>query len=273
MEICYAKNDPRLRRLLQSAFFHQLAVLLDVPQAPTLRQLKTAFKGNIDHDLDYLIKKNIVTRKDRRYYLSLPIESYCKEKEVIAPWTRKLWEFLQKKSLKEKQVILMSLCQSGPTTDYAFEHDHPYAYAYQIENEKLLVFSLSQAKWPQALPAYFAYLQTPEDEPYETMVSLLGDVNVDYYLDQIWMVFSKLKKGKRQKETIFLKSLSFFDLVKIADLTIKDCLITEDDLVTDSFLDDFQLLTDFQRRSILGALLYRAQLPSFTLVRIKESLE
>src|SRR5699024_10382879 len=109
MQICYSGNNSRLEKLLKSDFFQKLVELLEVDEAPTLRQLKVSFSQNIDHDLDYLIKNNIVGRKERRYFLLLPIKYYEKEQEMIEKWTRKIESYLEDQTWKEKQEFLIQL--------------------------------------------------------------------------------------------------------------------------------------------------------------------
>src|SRR5699024_4721323 len=112
----------------------------------TLRQLKASFSQNIDHDLDYLIKNNIVGRKERRYFLLLPIKYYEKEQEMIEKWTRKIESYLEDQTWKEKQEFLIQLSLAESQETYLFDTNQPYASFYSTENDRILISSLSIEK-------------------------------------------------------------------------------------------------------------------------------
>ncbi|HIY58667.1 MAG TPA: DUF1803 domain-containing protein [Candidatus Tetragenococcus pullicola] len=272
MEICYSGNDTRLARLLKSDFFHKLVDLLEVDEAPTLRQLKAAFSQNIDHDLDYLIKNKIVSRKERRYFLLLAIKHYEEDQEIIEKWTKKIETYSKYKSWKEKKEFLIQLSLVESQEMYLFDTNQPYASFYSLENDKIKISSLSIEKWPQTIPAYFSFLKKPEAGFYEEALQLLGDVNEDYFLNQIWMVLDKLETGKKQKETIFLRSLYLFGIVENKTRAIKEEVVCrhENYSFSNSILKEFQKLTEFQQRSILGAILEKLEVSEFTIVYKRE---
>lgn len=253
MREIYDETNQKLAHLMQSDFYQGLKKILAQKPAPTLRQIKEQLGNKIDKDLDFLIEKGIVKRQDRRYYLGMIEHPQIEESKKISQLTQVLLSQLKSKSQTELALYLCNLLQKTSSETYLLADEQMYAFYQEIGNKRLKIVTIATEEWTQTLPSYFAYLQTEEKcAVFTEMENLLGDVDPDYYLDQLFLLVEK--RGEiPHKNNIFLTSLKLFDLVSTqARLTFKVPLIKASDLV--KTVPEFAL-NDFERHAVVANIL------------------
>lgn len=259
MKVIVETKDRALGELLASDLFKQLLPLLE--DKPTLRQLKKSLGDKIEKNLDQLVRKNIVNRDDRHYSLNIPL--YEKEK-VVSVWVAKILNFIAETSQDVSKVLyqLASIPEQGV---YGITDNQIFSYTHSVTNGELMVASVSRDEWSGTLPSYFDYLRSNQlkQNMYGEVQSILGDVAVDYYLDQVQVIVEKIvQKRRRIRSSIFLHSLEEFQIVKDGELIVPFYL----KLGPISFFDEFAELTSWTRRMIIGKVMEELKLKDITVL-------
>ncbi len=263
MEIIFETQDARLKEILESPFFEELVVLLQA-ETPTLRRLKEVFGTKIEQRLELLIAKKIIQRTERRYFLALPIFRQSAPDE----WVERILAHLKGKSQTEIVSLLVQLSAERPKEIvYGIEAGIPFSYYASVATTELEVASVSLAKWGPTLPSYFSYLRTAKkDVQYQKIQRLLGDVAVDYYLDQVLVIVEKiLHQRRRIRDSIFLQSMREFGLVATDTLQLLIPVADE----KPQLCADFAQLTDFERRAVIAQVMIELEQHTLTILYLK----
>ncbi|WP_291290738.1 DUF1803 domain-containing protein [Enterococcus sp.] len=202
MKFIYSRHYQEIQKIVDSELFSELILFLNQQQKPPiLRELKQVFpQKNFEKTLDQLIAAGVIGRSDRRYHINFPI--YSKEDQQRSREGRQL--------VGEPSAELDFLLRSGNNHRffYACEKDVVQGYMYQLTHESFQLVSLSQERWPATIPAFFAANRQLLSLPvYQEMLSLIGDVDEAYYLDQISVIFERVTKQRKIRSSIFLTSL------------------------------------------------------------------
>lgn len=245
------------QKLIDRLFFEQLVDYLinRAGQLPTLRDIKQTFPNvKVDRAMENYIRLGLIARSERRYKLLVPIylqaetddviqSKFDQAKVMIAPWPkekRRAWFFYQGQQLANHPQL------------YLTDSDSPLLVFRELIHEQLKVYELSDEEYDKTMPAYFTAMRSEAEKRYEQF-SYLGDVDPSYYLDQVAVLFEKLRTNpKRVRPSIFLKSLVDFGFLT------EDCqLVASSPSKTDSPSQEDEILVDcsqFEQRSILGQL-------------------
>ncbi|MEG0293933.1 DUF1803 domain-containing protein [Enterococcus sp.] len=217
MRVLVDERNPKLIKMLEGAFFQQLYLLLSTSsEAPTLRQIKASVdEPKVEKTLDYFIKEKIISRVNKRYFLTIPTIKDDDE-DLLASIAQELIENLENYS-KEQQILhIEALYQRiGQHPPIEITEEYPMLILNSIETDLLKVLSFEKERWAFNLPNYFQAqrMQTKKTE-FEAMTALIGDVNPSYYLDQVFVLVEKMTEGQKVRESIFLKSLEICGIVQ-----------------------------------------------------------
>ncbi|GGC81390.1 DUF1803 domain-containing protein [Enterococcus wangshanyuanii] len=235
--IYYYKREraAQLDKLISEPLFEQIMTYLigNQEQEPILRQLKTAIPTteNLELYLEQMISHGIIQRKNRRYYLSIPIFSQEKRLKIPASTQIFLDESMKKTSSQEPFFgeILWSLFFDDDT-DYFFgiktaETSTTFVKRVEEGNEKLRFIALHlEDTFPLSLADYFSLLTKRAALPdtFKPLERLIGDVDIDYFITQALKVIrsSKRATSRQLKRNIFQEALLVTnDLEKTSDTT------------------------------------------------------
>ncbi|KAF1306164.1 DUF1803 domain-containing protein [Candidatus Enterococcus willemsii] len=264
MKVIFETDDEQLKVLLRSTFFKELVDILNKQSQPTLRQLKTMLGEKIDKRLGQLIKHGIVQRENHRYSLGFPVLEF--DERVISVWIERILSEIDEAS----QVVLLAKLVKRDELIYGIPSDQTFSYTHVVTNGELTILSLSQEEWVLTLPAYFNYLRTDESQQvFSEVQRLIGDVNIQYYLDQIQVILEKIDNGRKLQPSVFLESLEKFGIVD-------DSLVLLSPVTTEKWepywLEEFLQLSEGIQRAILGGVLQQLGKTSLTLIQFEEQL-
>lgn len=256
MRILVDERNPRLIKMLEGAFFQQLYLLLSTSsEAPTLRQIKAAVdEPKVEKTLDYFIKEKIISRVNKRYFLTLPTIKEDDE-DLLASIAQELIENLGNYS-KEQQILhIEALYQRiGQQPPVKIAEEYPMLILHSIETDLLKVLSFEKERWAFNLPNYFQAQRIPiKKSEFEAITAVIGDVNPNYYLDQIFVLVEKLMKGQKVRESIFLKSLELLGIVQreaTFSLTVPVIQLTSQTMLND-LPTTYQQLNPLQQKRLL----------------------
>lgn len=256
MYYLYGENYQEIQSIIESSFFNQLVAYLLNNESIILRDLKKQFADEslFDKKLEKLIEAGLVVRQNRRYTFGGKIlTDYYELPEVIknASLTP---QFLMQLASKMKKIAAGEF--------------------YLLNSEQVVWFQTFQTPYfswhilynhPEQtnIATYFNACATQNHlENHRQMYALLGDVDVNYYLDQIEVLIEKIKKGRRRiRHSIFVESAEQFGLIeKFEDRLIirSDVLIEEDVPVAKEdaiLLAAFDSLTAIEQRQVLNSLM------------------
>lgn len=200
------------------AFIALCQYMMAQSEPPTLRQLKGQFpEKSFEKMLDRLLAKKVISRGDRRYRLNFPIYTTADQQTVM--------EGIDVGQSMVSQVRISAdkvqrLCQLEAQMQYFYAcvSEIPQAVIYALAHPDFHWVTVSQSMWPSTVPAFFAANQRQLNHPiFQELMRLLGDVDVDYYLDQVSVIFERMKKNKKIRSTIFLHSLQMSEIVTAED--------------------------------------------------------
>ncbi|WP_265457082.1 DUF1803 domain-containing protein [Enterococcus sp. HY326] len=223
MEIQIQTQNKELQKLAADPLLTQLFDYLWENRAKEiiLRQLKQQFsEGRFEKMLEASVKAGWIERKDRRYRLLVPVVKTAEKLDETSELLSVI-EALKKISLEEQSAFLYYFYQEQLTEDYLFltETKQNFFELRQAGNDSgLLFFHLIQrANYESELVDYFSFSGSGQAvpkvlEPFET---LLGDVNPEYFFNQVEHIFEKVAKGKGTKlrPSVFLQAASLSEWI------------------------------------------------------------
>lgn len=269
MKIIYETSDTELAEIVSSPFFAELVTLLEA-EIPTLRHLKEVFGNKVEKKLEKLIKKGIIQRKERRYFIDFPIIEI--DNKLLDDWVATIIKSALEKNERERRAFLEALFPRDNSEMFCgIEVSVPLAYYASLSNESLTVASLSVEEWPLTLPRYFSNLRTKQIEPvYKELVCLIGDVDPAYYLDQVQVVIEKILVQRRQiRESIFVESMRQFGLIRKTE-HLEICVPIYSSVSAFEIQPQFNQLSVIMKRIILAKVMTELNVTATTSIFIKE---
>lgn len=278
MNLIFEGDHPRLLAMFQSAFFAELIEAFRTNPSLTLREIKARVRDSkVDRKIDFLVKEQVIQRKDRRYSLAFPLEGQSEEKSVSYQEVKcQLLQELQLQSEEERMFTFLALYpEKKVSVPFILADGSTFSYREKMANDLLEVVSIATAANARTLPHYFdRQLSSDEREVYTEIEGILGDVDPSYYLDQVWEILEKIQNNRRRiRESIFVDSLLAFGIIKKSDswsfnvpvypfsdrkqpLAIKD--------------EEFRQLSIPKQRGLIGELMAQLDCPCFTIIFMKE---
>ena len=199
-------RDKKIQQELKHQDIQNLLNYFQQLQEPViLRDIRKEFSGakRLDKDLDFLIANSIISREDRRYQLSLvPLKEY--------PTTEKVEMFIEKMagrySVEELLVWLGEVLWLDDINEIiTIDYDLPTLNRLETDSFRLATIN-HREKLSETLPNYFSNVDQPDKFP--KLAPLLGDVNTEFFSNQIELVLERMLLRKKPKRTsIFLDSL------------------------------------------------------------------
>lgn len=267
LKIIYNGTNEQLAKALRSPFFLQLKEILQ-NETPTLRRLKDVLGPKIDKELDFLISHQIVERKVKRYYLSIPV--ITPEQALIDGWSQKLVLYLKDKEQAEIYSLLEQLLAiESKETIYGIDSESNFCYRKTVSNGELSIHSLVLNEDTPTLPGYFEFLQTEQGNDYSEISNTLGDVSSEYYLNQTQVIIEKiLNHSQSIRSNIFLKSIEQFGIVAKTE-NFKLLFPILEEVVINPFKEEFLQLSDVERHFIIAQTMKLLNTSSLTIIYLK----
>lgn len=211
MKLYYDTRVGKSYELQTKAFFIPLMTYLQKHHDCTLRQLNTQFpqKGFVKY-LESCIEAGWIFRKERRYGVALPFYTQAKVEEVWQqPQFKELFSQLTALADSELAALLQQLKDCQPPTPYLVADDVVLGHLQEAGLAgELQLFSLVTKTSSADLAGFFvANRHLEEPERYEALARLIGDVDEEYYFQQVQWILSRVGKGKEPKASIFQESL------------------------------------------------------------------
>ena len=254
MRIYYDVRETKLYELQKNTFFTPLMTFLQKRPNCTLRELNQEFpqKGFVKY-LESCIQVGWVLREERRYTLALPI--YTKETVVEVSRQPKLQElFLELAALSDEELaaLFQQLKDYQPATPYIVTEDVLLGCIQEAGvSGELQLFSLITKPESTDLAGFFvANRHLEEPAHYRQLVRLIGDVDEEYYFQQVRWILSRIVKGKAPKDSIFRDSLEISGIISDDNRLQIPYLrnLTESSLLLSKITD----LTHFELGILLG---------------------
>lgn len=252
----YYEEKQSLYDLQAKATFTPLMAFLQEQPDCTLRQLTAKFpeKGFIKY-LESCIQEGWIDRSDRRYRLALPVYGKAEYQQATEnPIVKELLEQLKKLSSAEFANLCQLLGNHPPITPYLVTGDLSLGeFHHGGLKDELQIFSLSTTGNSCDLAGFFeANRHLAEPLLYEKLRTLIGDVDEEYYFQQVQWILSRVTKGRPGRESIFLASLKLTGLLteeqKLTVPYLKS--LTEKSVLVDKMTD----LNHFEKHVLLGIL-------------------
>lgn len=179
-----------------------------------LREIKNNFPSmrHLDQYLDRLISFEIIFRRNRRYYLHIP---QLKAYPLIESWNK-----INQLAEETAKITLISfLIQNYWQEKYpgTIAVDFNLPEITQIANEEYQLITVNVEKRNDfTIPNYFSFQTEDYPESFEQLEKLIGDVNQEFYFNQVSTVLDfVLKQKKPRRETIYSQSLIVTDLIQL----------------------------------------------------------
>lgn len=211
MKIYYDTRKPKQYELQAKAFFTPLMTFLQARPNCTLRELNQQFpeKGFVKY-LESCIEVGWIDRANRRYQLNLPVYTQEDQQQVgKKAAVQELLQELLRLSQEELAAFLQPFVTCQPETAYLLAEDVTMG-RLQIAglSGDLQAFSLVTKPDASDLAGYFvANRHLEEPVLYSQLAQLIGDVDEEYYFQQVQWILSRVGKGKTPKASIFYESL------------------------------------------------------------------
>lgn len=261
MYYLYGENYQEIQSIIESTFFDQLVAYLLNNESIILRDLKKQFADEslFDKKLEKLIDAGIVVRQNRRYTFGGKILTDHYElpevvKEVSLTPRLLMQLAMRMKKIAESDFYLLNSEQVGWFQTF----QTPYFSWHILYNHP------EQTN----IATYFNACATQNHlENHRQMYALLGDIDVNYYLDQIEVLIEKIKKGRRRiRHSIFVESAEQFGLIEKSEerLMIRSDVLIEKDISLDEEKDilftSFDSLTAIEQRQVLADMMQQLQI-------------
>ncbi|WP_280738664.1 MULTISPECIES: DUF1803 domain-containing protein [unclassified Enterococcus] len=209
MNFYYNQQNKQYQKIINQPLFSEIVAYFQEHQETEiiLRSLKKQFpQKNFEALLEKMIQAGLILRENRRYTLAFSIIA---EKKLDYP---KL-DFGFPVVDAEKLAFFNRLYELWfEDTDYFFATSEivPFYEKRLSKNQKLqFTHIVKKVENQQQLADYFYILQNGLEMPsnLQSVETLIGDVNPDYFLNQVALIMENIKNGKKNRESIFLTAL------------------------------------------------------------------
>lgn len=220
MKLVYDHNQKKLRELEKKADFYPLVEELKNAPDQTLRQLKSKFSnGSFLRFLEEMIEADVVQRENRRYKILPPIYQMKEYQKVLLANEAKIQQAISLDATKLAQLYLQERGMQPQFPCYFIEDNLPTLAIDCLTNAEIQVISVScKTDSRNNLPGYFAANRNlTEPRQFQVLRELIGDVDEEYFLDQMSWIIRRVQKGKKPRRTIFLEALLATDILRFSE--------------------------------------------------------
>lgn len=275
MELIYPTQKRQMVLRYEEPFFKALCDFLNRQEAPTLRQIKAEFPNEkIDKKLEAYLKDGVIERKDRRYTQKIPVVTNKQAKLIVNEWLQRFEKWYDGMTEEEIQLHLLQLPLQPVIQTLYLEEEVSYSHKQIVENHHLKVMSLSENRFDKTLPNYFFYQQYPEPKEAfdKELEQLLGDVDSEYYLDQVYLFLDKLLANRRRiRENIFIQSLILLKIVAQEEQGYHLLVPVQTEMPELTIEEQaFSQLPSLEQHLILGAYIHQRGWKTITAIQLKE---
>ncbi|MFV0557200.1 MAG: DUF1803 domain-containing protein [Enterococcus sp.] len=211
MELIYPQVQ-QTKKSFSTELLHSLVQYLNQSEeAPTLRQLKATFKQpNFEKCLEEFIDAGWVLRRDRRYFLIIPWYSMKEIEQMQAKLKDEVQHFMSKEEAEQGRLLFTYFQRLELNkTLYGVDEAGVLGNLFCAGNQgvKLLTMTKTTA-YEKTLPCFFAHnRQVDQAALFGPLDQLLGDVDEEYFFDQVELILSRVQKRKKNRPSIFLEAL------------------------------------------------------------------
>ena len=221
MKFYYGGNHKEAyQNLAHKPTFQQLCHYLFQHEAAILRDLKKEITNHdLEKTIDTAIKLQLVVRKDRRYRLLFPVVTPALVANIQEEKTFQLALQTLKKESDQNVLTALNYFNNLLEQDYFYGVTDAisFATATKLENEKLHLISCQLKDQTATLPGYFNALKKSELTEENSLYALLGDVELNYALDQFSYIIQRTYQKKKVRPSIFRQALVMTDILAIDD--------------------------------------------------------
>ncbi|EOT44264.1 DUF1803 domain-containing protein [Enterococcus columbae] len=258
MNYLYGKNYQTVQAIIESPFFDRLVDYLINHDSVILRELKKQFADEhlFEKNLEKLIAAKIIIRENRRYTFGGEILN--EKSSLVDP------QFSVDPTLLNRHLLmqLANRLKAISAEDFYLVKTDQLAYFKTYQTPYFSWQILYKNPRQTNVATYFTACATQNHlDAHQEMYTLIGDVDVIYYLDQIEVLIEKIKKGRRRiRGSIFVSSAEKFGLIQAVDerlMIAKDVIVGEEETL-ENFEAIFQLFDNYsaiEQRQILADLM------------------
>lgn len=208
-------NEEKLLKYIKKP---EITALLDYfekqKKSVILREIKKNFPDmkHLDQYLEQLISFNLISRENRRYYLQIPqVKAY----PVIESWDQLNQLMEETAKIDVISFLVKNYWDEKFTGTIAIDFDLPQVNQIANESYQLITVNADQIT-EMTIPNYFAFQTEDYPERFQQLEQLIGDVNQEFYFNQVASVLDfVLKQKKPRRETIYSQSLIITNLVQL----------------------------------------------------------
>ncbi|WP_311829830.1 DUF1803 domain-containing protein [Enterococcus xiangfangensis] len=199
-------NNQKTEQLLKRPEIAELLSYFEKLETPViLREIRKAFpeQKHLDKNLDFLIDNEIITRQERRYQLQLTV---IKNYQTTA-FVEAFIQATRDKYSTEELLVWLSEEFWCAEPEETLALDFPTATCNRLKHATFQLVTINRSGvLPETLPNYFENIEQPELFP--NLASLIGDVNLEFFTNQLGLLFERIIAGKApRRKSIFLESL------------------------------------------------------------------
>lgn len=205
-------GDKKIQQYLNRSEIQELVSYFQrLNESVILREIRQAFpqQKHLDKNLDFLVDHQILLRQDRRY-------QFCLNTIEANPTIEEVEFFLHQTSADyttEQLLVWLGEEAWSDRLEKTMAIDFPLALRNHLENEHFRIVTINRGgELTVTLPNYFANVNEPTLFP--ELAKLIGDVNPEFFVNQIGLVFDRVLFGQTpRRESIFLKSLLMSEMI------------------------------------------------------------
>lgn len=219
--ICEASDKQKIRLSRQHYFDSLSDYLYQHPQV-TLRDLVKVFsEAGFSRYLEACIEAGLILREERRYRLALPVFTREEQEQIrlseavqstLGAWGKEAETIAG--IFEEKRIAL-----TENFAPYFVENGTTLLRYSRVADEDLALCSASVGDLQEKdLAGYFSANRiVSEPEVYAPLRRLIGDVDEDYFMQQTGWIVSRVLRGKKPRDSIFLNALLMTEIVAESD--------------------------------------------------------
>lgn len=272
MKILYANVTKKEEQALQDGFYQKLIDYLATCPPPTLRQLKQQFPTiKVERKLEKFINLGWIRRNERRYFSTRFLYDATHDQTIVQKMCTKLLPYLQSPEAKR----LLYYCTQDFEQQKLMEivpSEFVFCYPATINSTELSLSAYASDTWPMTLPHYFlAMRQQLQLQEYEPLEQLIGDVDPEYFLDQIQVILEKKAQQRTIRPSIFLTAAQQTSLFSERAIYQVDQEALSDE--AQRFYKEFQQLSPIIQGQVVGSALKQSTFEPFIVLKSNETLE
>lgn len=265
MKLGYANLTTNEQQIVTDPFYKQLVTyLLEQETPPTLRQLKEAFPASkLEKKLERCIRAQLIIRENRRYFTTITYDAVQSNQTTVDDWVAKLMA----KPIKPAQLYTLAKDFQQQKWIGFLPETLDFCYPATLETSQLGMDAYSTQQMANTLPHYFQAIGQQESRFYPKLTQTIGDVDPEYFLDQVQVILEKVARQRKIRPSIFLTALHETNL--ITPEVPYEVKAYQTDHTYVQLENTYHALPPIVKGQIIASILKKTQMDPFIVIDIK----